>query len=652
MKHTIFKTALYAFCCVMLSATLCACGPFGANYRRQMEQGRLQVESGQYEAAVVTYSAAIEENSRRADAYLGRGDAYAALADLSAPYSSEQRSYQRGALSDYKKARELDSAAATRQTLIDYYVRLGDQALSAAEDESAPTTAYGYDIADSYYRSALELDRTNGPIYGKLVALLLEQGKSAEASELLQKGLSITGDRALTAQLEALSGRIADREEQGRRDDALSVLRSVPYYGNLEACRMSAGQASACAKLIADGLNGKFNGFSGYGKPLYDRTVYWDEPYPVVGYGSYETNRAGAVLADLAADGVPYLCLFSTLTDSNSFQVYGWKDGEMKLAVGEESWGGHQNGVLTELADGSVALIETVTAANGTRSGQTFRFHDGGASVTESWYEARENGETVVRVTRDGAQMTYTPDQWEASRLTGVSAEYRDAPFTAFADVSEAPCTLRDMAHALNAWAYAVSGGASEPLDIPPEHSERHRMATAMLHQLFVLDHLAIHDDTRLCYVRLLDLNGDNVEELIAAFSGSYRSQNGTECQFALYEWRDGALIEHAGGNRFQELRLAREKAGSVRGVLGLETQGSVTRYAYTFLSGSEELQVDGDAKKYYVVKRGQPVGIAESEYVVLQGRYDALERLVDFSQLGDDRNYERVVASLNNMRA
>ena len=632
------------FWAALLSVLLCACG---GGYRRQLEQGRSQMERGQYEAAVATYSAALEKNARRAEAYEGRANAYAALADHAKPYSTERNAYRRAALLDYKKACELDGGPEYKLTLTDYYLRLGDEALSEAEDDSALTHAYSYEIAGSYYQAALDLNPDSGAAYSKMVALLLAEDKGDEAAELLQRALAVTRTPALVRELEALRAQIDDREEQARRADALRILKGVPYYGNPEQCRMSAEQAVACARILSDGVRGKFYGFSGYGKPLYEKPVFWDEPYPVLGYGAYETDRGRVMLADLAGDGNPYLCLFSTLVDSNSFQIYGWTDGEWKLSAGEESWGGQQNGVLTALPDGSVILVETVATANRTHSGQTFRFRDGRAVVTESWYEARENGETVVRVTRDGAQLTYPREQWEVT--TGVSPENWDLPYASFTDTLSAACPPRDMVSYLNQWAAAVTDGAAEYVEVPPEHSERHRMATALLHKLFVLDHL---DAVRLCYVRLMDCNGDGMDELIAAFSGTYHAENGAACQFALYEWKNGGLLEHPGGTGFDELRLARNKTDNGRGVLGLELRGTLTRYAYTFLNGSEEFQADPTENRYEIVKHGQAAGIAESEYDVLRGQYEVLERVVDYHQLGEDRNYERVVTSLYNMRS
>ncbi|MBR4544971.1 MAG: tetratricopeptide repeat protein [Oscillibacter sp.] len=631
----------------LLCVLLCACGD---GYRKQLEQGRLQIARGQFEAAVATYSDVIDKTSRNADAYEGRGNAYAALADRAKSYGTEQNSYRRAALMDYKKACELDGGAEYTRTLVNYYLRLGDEALSATQDDAALTHAYSYEIADSYYRAAIDLDSTSGAAYSKMVALLLAEGKSGEAAALLEKALAVAREPAFVRELEALSAQIAQQDEQARRADALRLLRSVPYYGDPEACRMSAAQAVACAKLLSDGVRGKFYGFSGYGKPLYDKPVFWDEPYPVLGYGSYETDRGRVMLADLAGDGVPYLCLFSTMTENNSFEIYGWVDGQMKLAAGEESWGGQQNGTLTELPDGSVVLVEAVTMSGRTHSGQTFRFRDGGAFVAESWYEARENGEAVVRVTRDNTQLTYPRGQWEP--VSGVSPENREAPYTSFADTLPGACPLRDMVSYLNDWAAAVSDGAAEYVEVPPEHTERHRMATAMLRQLFALDHASMDANTRLCYVRLFDCNGDGADELFAAFSGAYHAQNGAECQFVLYEWRDGELREHPGGTRFNELYLARRRADNARGVLGTETRGMLTRYGYTFLNGTEEFQADSTKNQYEVLKGGQAAAIAESEYVVLKGQYETLERLVDFRQLSEDRNYERVVTSLYNMRS
>ncbi|MBQ7682842.1 MAG: hypothetical protein IJT31_11655, partial [Oscillibacter sp.] len=75
-------------------------------------------------------------------------------------------------------------------------------------------------------------------------------------------------------------------------------------------------------------------------------------------------------------------------------------------------------------------------------------------------------------------------------------------------------------------------------------------------------------------------------------------------------------------------------------------------RYAYTFLNGGEEFQADSTKNQYEILKNGQPAAIAESEYAVLKAQYETLERLVDFQRHSEDRNYERVVASLYNMRS
>jgi hypothetical protein len=141
------------------------------------------------------------------------------------------------------------------------------------------------------------------------------------------------------------------------------------------------------------------------------------------------------------------------------------------------------------------------------------------------------------------------------------------------------------------------------------------------------------------------------MDELLAAFSGTYRSDSGAACQFALYEWKDGELLEHPGGVRFHELRVARDRNSGAKGVLGIETRGTLTRYAYTFLNGAEEFQFDSAKNRYEIVKRGQPAAIAESEYAIVTGQYETLERLIDFTQPNADRNYERVITSLYNMR-
>ena len=523
------------------------------------------------------------------------------------------------------------------------------------------------ELAESCYQSALEIDISDIETRLRYAAFLEARGRQEEAIKILRDGLAYHHDEALSGQIEQIQLAMERAKEDSRRASASRILSAAPYYGSIEKCRMDRETAIAYAQLLSDGLTGKFKGFSGYGQPLYDYPVYWDEPYPVIGYGSYETDRARVFLGDFGADGYPCLILISSLVENGSFEIYGRAENnnnKISLLTGEES--GMKSGIFLEREDGSIILEKVLTQREDFRSGETWRFRNGAGGVSQVWEEAWDAETRTMRVTRNGTTLEYTRDQWNAQRQSEENQVNQNG-LTPLKEIIAKSCPLRDMMRYLNAYAAALSdddinNNINNAAEIPPEHPQRHKMAVAMLRKLYELEHLSIDTDTRLCAVRLGDLNNDGAEELFAAFTDEYETANGTLCQFVIYEWRNGGLSEIPGGNDSLELRLVKDKNTDETGILGTGTINDVPgnnnnnqeRYLYVFLSRTLELRRDKNAGRYEIVRDGgQPAGITTSEYTALKNLYAESDLLVNYNRPVElnHNSYAQIVSALYQIR-
>ena len=524
--------------------SLCGCT---VSWQDKLENGKRHMDRGEFTDAVYLFSDVAD--CGHPEGWLYRGDAYAALAEITDKSSELKAVYYVNALTDYQAAREFLGDTEVLSKLTALYFSMGDNALSLED----------YDGADGYYNSILNENHANADAYGRLADVSIARGRTEEAAIWLKKGVAATHNEKLSARLKDLQIMFDEKERQTQRLAASQALRDVPYFGDTEQCTMGPEQELSYAQLIADGLTGKFHGFSGYGRPLYNGNVYWDEPYAVLGLGTYETDRARVLLGDFSGDGNPYLYLFSSVVDEKSFEVYGWKDGEVQLAVGVEAFGSQREGRLAVTEQGTVVLEESEPTGDRSRSGRTVRFIGGGTGVAGLLDESWDPTEEAVRVTENGVPGTYTEEAWE----------HRERLSTAALDaVAVRAFSLRDMLDALNRYAEALGSASDKAVPAPPEHSSRHRMATAMLRKLFALNRMSIEETgTRLCDTRLLDLDQDGQEELFVAFQGEYQSDSGTACQFALYHWLESNLEEYPGSTGLDELHLARYE--NEYGILG-----------------------------------------------------------------------------------
>lgn len=544
IREELVKALLCILFCVLL---LTSCS---RSWQDKLKGGQAMMDREEYAEAAALFGEVV--SAGHWEGYLYRGDAYKALAKISPDGGESRAIYFSNALEDYRSAAEFLGGITSAEVLprmTALYFSMGDEALRLSD----------YDGAEEYYNQVLSWNHANAEAYGRLADVSMTRDRPMEAAARLEKGITATHDAILSKRLESLKALFEAKELESRRLAAAQALKGVPYFGDTSKCAMEPEQALAFARLLSDGISGKFQGFTGYGRPLYNGSVYWDEPYAVLGLGSYETDRALAVLGDFAGDGVPYLYLFSSVVKGKSFEVYGWKDGAVHLAAGVEAWGSQREGRLAVTDQGTVVLEESEPTGNRSRSGRTVRFVNGGTSVAGLQDETWDPTEETVRVTTNGVPSTYTEEEW-ANRGSLSTA--------ALDTVTAQAMPLRDMIRALNGYASALGSPELEIVEVPPEHSPRHRMAEAMLRQLFALNRLSVEvEGARLCDTRLLDLDRDGQEELFAAFQGEYPSKSEIPCQFVLYRWDGNELDEYPGTSGMDELHLA--KYENEYGILG-----------------------------------------------------------------------------------
>lgn len=419
-----------------------------------------------------------------------------------------------------------------------------------------------------------------------------------------------------------------DKEQEDQaRQAALQVLEGIPYYGDRSQCRMTAEQAQAFAQIIVDGISGKIAPFDEYGTPEC-QLAFWEEPYPVWGYGgTYETDRAQVMLADLAGDGMPYLVVSSSLLDSDSFEVYGWKNGKASRVTGAECYGGRQSVYLWTGTDGKHYIDIGGAAGAGHHLSEDYVFSNGGMELAYSWEEEYLN-DGRIRLVENGVETIYTQEEYDARP--------NSSPLPTF--VPESPeaaesCTLREMLDGLNRYAELVSGGEARAVTIP-ERTEEQQMAQAMLE---ALDELQSGDTyMEIFQTKLVDLDGNGRKELFVL--------NG---QGILYFWQDGAL---------QSKTVGAYAGGSLNWYLCRDNQTGEMGIEYESIGGGD---FSGGSRTYYYLSHTVEISDINGSYAVdgtasTKDQYDAvvagnqrLEAVGGDVMYGQDNGLEDTLAEL-----
>lgn len=240
-------------------------------------------------------------------------------------------------------------------------------------------------------------------------------------------------------------------------DSWKDILRSVPYYGNVETCAMAADQALAYARLLADGIAGKMPESSIYdymADP--DTVIFWDTPFSVWGYmGEYQTDRANAILGDFAGDGQPYLCVLSSVHPECCFDVYYSDGGEANFVYGGETYGGRWYTTFGLDADGKMTISTGGSGGAASHYAERFILAGGEAKTLHSWSEELDYETELMHVTVDGEESVYTLEEWE--NLEPV--DWGDLPGTPYT-----PIPLRDMITYLNE--YAAAKGSNRAVTV------------------------------------------------------------------------------------------------------------------------------------------------------------------------------------------
>ena len=303
---------------------------------------------------------------------------------------------------------------------------------------------------------------------------------------------------------------------QATRGNAAELLKQMPYYGDISKCTMTAEQAEAFAKLIENGIAGKVP----FSSPSESDVFYWNQPFEVLGYESYETNRANVMLGDFAGDGNPYLYVYSSLV-SDSFDVYGWTGNSVNLVSNEESYGGRSSGYLYEAPDGTV---------------KHYSEGSGGATL---YYQ------DIISFQDGASQRVYFTEN-SAPYNTEIGPHSHKG-YTCFYDIK--PCGLTQMIDYLRQYASVVSEAdiQEQPKFIRSPIYQAYYNELIGLQKAYGIGEVCtvenVYSFENLCFAKLLDFNGDGTEELLVVVGERQESQWNVEYmsyQLMVFDYRSG----------------------------------------------------------------------------------------------------------------
>ena len=248
-----------------------------------------------------------------------------------------------------------------------------------------------------------------------------------------------------------------------------STLGEIPYYGDASKCRMTAEQATAYAQLIADGLAGDFGFRGGYNENI--DILTWDDSFQVYEWGyapaPYETDRKNVMLADFAGDGIPYLYLFSSRVE-NSFEIYGWMDGEENLVASVELSPKVWHYLYEDENDECKVKLTYAGLGDMVHEFIVYSFLNGMTEMDSTWRAVLDvDGWHISE--NDVEKNVYMEEEYQNMWEKDHS---HTLPYTCLYDVT--PCTLEEMVDYLNAYAAAMSDGQSVPVEIKKTEMVRH----------------------------------------------------------------------------------------------------------------------------------------------------------------------------------
>ncbi len=411
------------------------------------------------------------------------------------------------------------------------------------------------------------------------------------------------------------------------------ILLSMPYCGDAAACQMTAEQALAYARLLADGIAGKAPRGEDYYGMFQSDVFFWDTPTTVLGYsGEYQTDRANVILGDFAGDGHPYLCVISSLTQEAGFDVYYSDGAAAKHVYGDEAYGGRRYTSFALDENGKMTI--STGGPNGAASHDDMRYGVSGGEAVELYsYSEDYDWETdLMHITINGVENVYTLEEWEAQQDSNTDG-WEDPP-----SASYTPIPLRSMIGYLNQ--YAAAKGSAESVTVT-ERPAASKMAAAMLDAMNRELTGTEYDEAR-----LVDLDGDGLDEL-AVYDGN---------QAWLHYWKNGQLHTREIGfvvGGWVEWWLCKDAS---TGELGIEYRcnggGSFIGGTSTFyylsheVSAGDHRDVDGDDNTTQFTVDGVQVTQAEHQKVLEQNQ--RVEELI--SETGPGAHLEETKAKLNSL--